>query len=294
VISAVIPTYRGRLRLERNLPSVVASLEQASEPWEIVVVDDGGGGLGSLPRGARIVALPENRGYGPAVNAGARAARGDDLLVLNDDVRLEPATVSRLRASLAAAPRVFAVVPAIRSNLARCGDEGGKAPSWEAGMIEVLEAPADATHPTLYPVGCCFLCPREAFLSLGGYDDVYAPFLWEDVDLGYRAWRRGLATLHVPEAVCHHEGSATLSTERTLDERERMSFRNRVLFHLRNLRDPGLRAENLGAWAAHSLFDGREQRRRGLEEAMARFEGWGRRDDRGAADASILTRSGGR
>jgi GT2 family glycosyltransferase len=293
VISAVIPTYRGRARLERNLPSVVASLERAGGPWEIVVVDDGGGGLGPLPPGARLVTLARNRGYGPAVNAGARAAKGELLLVLNDDLRLESATVSRL---LACFPdrRLFAVVPAIRSSLALCGDEGGKAAAWEAGMIEVREAPAEATHPTLYPVGCCFLCPRELFLALGGYDDVYAPFLWEDVDLGYRAWRRGLATLHVPEAVCHHEGSATLSTERTLDERERMSFRNRVLFHLRNLEDPGLRAENLGAWAAHALFDGRAQRLKGLEEAMARFDRCGRREDRGASDARILARSGGR
>jgi GT2 family glycosyltransferase len=293
VISAVIPTYRGRARLERNLPSVVASLEHAGEPWEIVVVDDGGGGLGPLPPGARLVALPENRGYGPAVNAGARAARGEFLLILNDDVRLEAATVSRLRAVLAA-PRLFAVVPAIRSHLALCGDEGGKVAAWEAGMIEVREAPADAAHPTFYPVGCCFLCPREAFHALGGYDDVYAPFLWEDVDLGYRAWRQGLQTLHVPEAVCHHEGSATLSTERTLEERERMSFRNRVLFHLRNLNDPARRAENLGALAAHALFDGREQRLEGLDEAMDRFVRYGRRADRGASDARILERSSGR
>jgi GT2 family glycosyltransferase len=293
VISAVIPTYRGRARLERNLPSVVASLERTGEPWEIVVVDDGGGGLGPLPTGARLVALPENVGYGPAVNAGARAATGEYLLILNDDLRLEAATVSRLRACFPA-EELFAVVPAIRSGLARCGDEGGKAAAWEAGMIEVREAPAAATHPTLYPVGCCFLCPREAYLALGGYDDVYAPFLWEDVDLGYRAWRRGLATLHVPEAVCHHEGSATLSTERTLEERERMSFRNRALFHLRNLSDPDRRAENLGAWAAHALFDGREQRVRGLAEALARFERCGRREDRGASDAQILERSGGR
>ena len=293
MISAVIPTYRGRVRLERNLPSVIASLEQAGEPWEIVVVDDGGGALSTLPRGARLVTLPSNQGYGPAVNAGSRAAVGEYLLVLNDDVMLEVGTATLLRACFPAS-RLFAVVPAIRSSLARCGDEGGKVGAWESGMIEVREAPATAAHPTLYPVGCCFLCRRADFLALDGYDDVYAPFLWEDVDLGYRAWRRGLATLHVPTAVCHHEGSATLSTERTLDERERMSFRNRALFHLRNLREPGRRAENLGAFAAHALFDGREQRTRGLAEAMELLALGGPREDGGLSDAEILERSGGR
>ena len=67
MISAVVPTCRGLARLERNLGTVAASLEASGEPWEIVVVDDGGGGLEALDTPARVLALPENRGYGPAV-----------------------------------------------------------------------------------------------------------------------------------------------------------------------------------------------------------------------------------
>jgi GT2 family glycosyltransferase len=292
VISAVVPTCGGRARLERNLGSVAASLEAAAEGWEIVVVDDGGA-LGDLPGPARVVALPENRGYGPAVNAGAAAARGDYLLVLNDDVRLEPATVAALRAPFPD-PTLFATVPSIRSPLAACGDEGGKGGRFEAGLLEIREVTAAETHPTLYPVGCCFLCPRAAFLDLEGYDDAFAPFFWEDVDLGYRAWSRGLRTLHVPEAACDHEGSATLKERRTLEERERVSFRNRVLFHLKNLRDPERRAASLGAWAAFALFETRAERLQGLAEAFARDAALPRRRPRGPSDAAILERVGAR
>jgi GT2 family glycosyltransferase len=289
VISAVVPTFRGRARLERNLGSVAASLEAAGGAWEIVVVDDGGGGLEGLDPRARVLTLPENRGYGPAVNAGASAARGDYLLVLNDDVRLEPGTVAALRGRFPD-PTLFAAVPRIRSPLAACGDEGGKAGEFEAGLLEIREVHADALHPTLYPVGCCFLCPRAAFLDLEGYDDAFAPFFWEDVDLGYRAWARGLRTVHVPEAVCDHEGSATLKERRTLDERERISFRNRVLFHLRNLRDPQRRAGSLGAWAAFALFETRPERLEGLAEAFALDAAARRRRGRGPSDAAILDR----
>lgn len=289
MISAVIPTYRGAERLRRNLPSVIESLEACGEAWEIVVVDDGGGGIGPLPEGARVVALEENAGYGPAVNAGARSAKGRYLLVLNDDVRLEEDTVRILRGFLPAAT-LFAVVPRIRSPLAACGDEGGKAGAFEGGLVEIVESPAQETHPTLYPVGCCFLCARDAFLALDGYDALYAPFLWEDVDLGYRAWRRDLRVLHVPDAVCHHEGSATLSTERTLEERDRIGFRNRVLFHLRNLQEPELRTRSYGALAAYALFETNRARLDGLAQALDLFSECGPRSDDGHSDTEILER----
>jgi GT2 family glycosyltransferase len=268
VISAIVPTFRGQARLERNLGSVVAALAATGRRWEIVIVDDGGGGIRWDAPGVRLCTLPANRGYGPAVNEGVREAQGEYLLVLNDDVRLEPECVVRLLGCFPD-PSLFAAVPAIRSPLSRCGDEGGKAGEWTAGLIEIQETVSVAAHPTLFAVGCCFVCPRPAWRDLGGYDPVYAPFLWEDVDLSFRAWRSGLRVLHVPQAVCHHEGSATLREQRTLPERDRIHFRNRVLFHLRNLRDPGKRAEVFGALAAFALFDAYAPRLDGLQEALA-------------------------
>lgn len=287
MISAVVPTYRGGARLARHLPSVLASLAQAGEPFELIVVDDGGG-LGEAPAGARLLTLALNRGYGPAVNAGVQAARGERLLILNDDVELEPDTVRILARNLQGP--VFAVVPRIVSSLAACGDEGGKTARFAAGMLEILEAPAAATQPTLYPVGCCVLCVRATFLELGGYDEGYAPFFWEDVELGYRAWRRGLRVLHVPSARCRHEGSATLRETHDAPGREGLFFRNRVLFQLRNLQDPSRRLACLGALAAVALLDDREPRRRGLTEALERFSAQAAPALAGLSDGEILER----
>jgi GT2 family glycosyltransferase len=288
VITAVVPTRAAEERLARYLPTVRASLEASGEAWEILVVDDGGG-LASVPEGIACLPLRPGRGYGPAVNAGAQAARGELLLVLNDDVALEPSTVRLLREALLADESVFAVAPRIVSPLARCGDEGGKAARVSAGLVEIEEAPSDEPHPTFYPVGCCYLCRRAVFLELGAYDDVYAPYFWEDVDLGYRAWRAGLASLHEPRAVCHHQGSATIG-ERPMAERLRTWHRNSALFHLRNLQDPELRAGSLGGWAAYALFDGRTEVTEGLGEALDRFARVGRRPGAGLSDEEILAR----
>ncbi len=287
MISAVIPTRGGDARLARNLPSVIRALAKSGDRWEVVVVDDGQE-LQTAPADARVVSLPVSRGYGPAVNAGTAAALGDLLLVLNDDVRLEETTVRRLRDALPA-DGVFAVAPRIVSPLAQCGDEGGKTATFSSGLLEIAEAPASETHPTLYPVGCCYLCRKATFLDLGGYDDLYAPFYWEDVDLGYRAWRRGLASLHVPGAVCHHEGSATIG-ERSMDERLKVWHRNWALFHLRNIQDRRQRAANLGAWAAYALFEDRRAVLEGLAEATKGFVPVGRNAPDGLSDEEILTR----
>jgi GT2 family glycosyltransferase len=292
MISALVPTRGAAHRLRQYLPSIRASLEASGDTWEVIVVDDGAT-LVSAGDGVRLVSVPQSRGYGPAVNAGAAAAAGDLLLVLNDDVRLEEPTVRLMRDALLSRAGVFAVAPTIRSPLARCGDEGGKSAVLRAGLIEIEEAPSTEAHPTLYPVGCCYLCRRGAFQDLGGYDDLYAPFFWEDVDLGYRAWRRGLASWHVPAAVCHHEGSATIG-QYPMAERLAAWHRSWALFHLRNVQDRKLRAASLGAWAAYALFDGRSAVTEGLTQALRRFAGAGRRGAEGLSDEEILARSGPR
>jgi GT2 family glycosyltransferase len=288
MISVVIPTYGGSERLDRNLPSVVRALHGGDRDWEILVVEDGGEPLPPQPQGVRVLRLPRNRGYGPAVNAGATQARGELLLVLNDDVRLHEDALVILERHLES--DVMATVPAIRSPLAACGDEGGKRGRVQAGLIEIMEAPSKSIQPTLYPVGCCFLCRRDIFQSFGGYDERYAPFFWEDVDLGYRAWRSGLRSLHVPAAVCWHEGSATLAQEYEMAERARMFDRNRILFHLLNTQAP-LRQSCLGALLARALFEDAASSRTALSEALDVFSAAPRTPQPGSSDATILQRA---
>jgi GT2 family glycosyltransferase len=285
LISAVVPTCGASERLTQCLASVRASLAASGNAWELIVVDDGGAAR-DAPEGARLLSLPERSGYGPAVNAGVEAARGDRLLILNDDVRLEESTI-RLLCQALRDDNCFAVVPRVLSGLARGGDEAGKLGVWRAGLIEIEETASAPARATLSPVGCCYLCRRAAYVALGGYDSVFAPFLWEDVDLGYRAWRRGLATRTVPEAICHHEGSATIG-ERPMRERLEAWFRSQALFHLRNVQDPLRRAGVFGALAAIALFDGREAVRAGLAGALARFGAAGHRPVTGLADDAIL------
>jgi hypothetical protein len=51
---------------------------------------------------------------------------------------------------------------------------------------------------------------RSAFLALGGFDSAFAPFYWEDADLGYRAWKRGYRILYDATRALRHDHQGTI------------------------------------------------------------------------------------
>lgn len=87
-ISVVIPAYDEEPAIEATLEEVRRALLRTGAVWEILVVDDG-----STDRtaelaekaGARVLSLPENRGYGAALKAGIRAARYDRIVIIDAD-----------------------------------------------------------------------------------------------------------------------------------------------------------------------------------------------------------------
>src|SRR5690349_19763362 len=89
-VSVVIPNWNGRDLLEKYLPSVIAA-----KPDEIIVVDNGSTDSSTellrehFPQ-VRVIALPENLGFGGGSNAGFRAATHDIVVLLNSDMRVDP------------------------------------------------------------------------------------------------------------------------------------------------------------------------------------------------------------
>ena len=81
------------------------SLGRAGGTFETIVVDNGTGAA-ELERaattldGASVLRLDENAGYSRAVNAAARRAQGDALLLLNDDSVVEPGYVEQIAGAL--------------------------------------------------------------------------------------------------------------------------------------------------------------------------------------------------
>ena len=98
-LSVLLPVYNGAATIGPALDSLVAQ-DYPADRYEVIVVNDG-----STDDTARVVAerqnlryveLPHNMGVSPALNAGLDAARGEILVIFNDDCLAAPDYLSQL------------------------------------------------------------------------------------------------------------------------------------------------------------------------------------------------------
>lgn len=248
-ISVVIPTYNGEKLLRDNLPSIIAALEEWGGEYELVVVDDCSSDgsrvfLDSLPQ-VRVHVNRTNMGFAKSCNAGMLAARYPVCLCINNDVKATTGFIAPLLHHFRDRS-VFAVTPNIL--VEREGrNQGIVTALYGKGFIKGSFAAIDeisGERENLYAVGACVAYDMGKFRALGGFNEIYTPYLFEDVDISYRAWKRGWRSLYEPGATVYHYSSASIGRTRKRHKR-RIYFRNRFLFHWINLTDPAFIVRNV-------------------------------------------------
>ncbi|MGB9620140.1 MAG: glycosyltransferase family 2 protein [Armatimonadota bacterium] len=235
---AVVPNWNGRPLLERHLPSILSAL-----PHEKLIVVDNGSTDDSVEllkntfADVEVIARAENGGFSVAVNEGIRRAGSCDLLiVLNNDVEVAPGFLDSIL-PLFEDEDVFAVSPRILLPARHGLDEGPTTGFWHHGMFYTGQRQqVQEVTPILYATGCAAVYRRSMLDELGGFDEVYSPFYWEDADLGYRAWKRGWKTLYQPASEVIHQHAASISKMDPVFT-GRIKARNGLFFIWRNIED---------------------------------------------------------
>ena len=92
---------------------------------------------------------------------------------------------------------------------------------------------------SLYACAGGMALAKDKFLKLGGFDEDYEVY-WEDLDLCYRAWRRGWRTIYEPKAVVYHRFHGTNLSKYKQSGIDCLSGENYTLFVLKNILDRGL------------------------------------------------------
>ncbi len=233
-LSVVIVAWNSREELARTLPALLAELGNADEL--IVVDNDSGDGtpeaVASLAPAARIVRMGRNAGFAAGCNAGAAAAGGDLLVVLNPDAAPLPGFGEAIRRPWVEG-RGWAAWQALVADEGATRINSAGNPVHFTGIVwagghgrPIAEAPPAGEVPALS--GACLAVPRTTWAEAGGFPERF--FLYhEDVDLSLRLRLRGGALGIEPAAIVDHdyEFGARAHKWRWL-ERNRWAFLIRV------------------------------------------------------------------
>lgn len=249
-VSIIIPNFNGAHLLEKNLPNILKEANEMNRPFEIIVVDDDSsdGSIEFLTQKfpeIQIISTGRNLGFGMAVNAGVFFSKGDIILIINNDVWIKEGFFKPLLRHFGE-DGLFSVVPTILSN-----NENEAIVSCEFwyglfGIKRLGNRHYDQdTMELLYPSGTVAAYDKKKFLELEGFDDIYAPFYWEDVDLGYRAWKMGWRTIYEPESIAYHEHRATIRKFYTDHFIRIIEQRNAIIFVWKNIDEPCLLFEHV-------------------------------------------------
>jgi GT2 family glycosyltransferase/glycosyltransferase involved in cell wall biosynthesis len=218
--SIVIPVYN-------QFPHTLACLRAlAAHPpetaFEVIVVDDGSSDdtVAALPQvaGIHYHRRAVNGGFIAACNDGARRARGEVLVFLNNDTIPQPGWLDALLATFAAHPDAGAVGAQLLYPDGRLQEAGGvvfrDGSAWNYGRFA---SPQDPRYGYLreadYVSGAALAVPRQLFEDLGGFAERYAPAYYEDTDLAFAVRAAGRRVLYQAAARVVHDEGATSGTD---------------------------------------------------------------------------------
>lgn len=263
-ISVVIPNYNGESIIEKSLTSVLSALAKYHHgEKELIVVDDASKDtsvekiktfLASHEDKTVKVIFMENKknlGFAPTVNKGVKKATGEILILLNTDVVPENNFLQPLLSHFLD-EKVFAVGCLERSIEGETVHLYGRGlGQWQDGFL--VHRAGDVNKKNTLWVSCGSGAFRKSIWDeLGGLNEVYAPFYWEDIDLSYRALKCGYTILFESKSVVthRHEEGAIKKTQKSSYIRS-IVVRNQFLFVWNNLTDSILVTNHVVALPLH-------------------------------------------
>ncbi len=235
-ISIIIPTLLADNTLKKSIQSAV-KLNYPKNKITLIIVDNGSKKdfskiFKNIFPGIKILKNKTNLGFAKAVNQAITKFPRDYFFITNDDVIFEKKSLLKL------------------VNFAQARDEvgicGGKqlntkthkflASGRNLNMFTSRQTDLkNALKPT--PVnhidGCTMLIKKNVIKSVGLFDDKFFPAYFEDIDLCFRAKKKGFQIYYIPQAIFYHHHAYTTSR---FPQKEvyYMVFKNRLRFFIKH------------------------------------------------------------
>jgi len=240
-ISLIVTNWNGLSFIKKNLETVIKNSPEASE---LIFIDDGSQDdsvayVSELQKKYPVIKILKNstnQGFVKSSNRAVAAATGELVVLLNNDIYPHP---KYIKSTL----KHFNDLQVLGVGFSELGHENYGRIFWQNGYLQIKEGFTNSTHISAWLSGGSSIIRRDYFLKLGGFDQVYEPFYFEDLDFGLRAWRSGYKLLWEPKSVVehHHESTTSRFPRKFLVY---VKERNHLISVLRNITDPKLLFEN--------------------------------------------------
>ncbi len=233
-LSIIIPTTSPE-RLRVAIASIAAD-SGSGVAFETIVVANGAdqaltSALETVSTGVRVIRSPVQLGVAGGYNLGRRSARGDLIVLMHDDVEVEPGWLQAWIDATDAHPeagvfgsKVLFPDGSLRGAGNILWQDGRTSPPWrgEAPGADAFDTP----RPVDYTASCSALVRASTWDAIGGLDEEFYPAYYIDVDLAMSARRHGWSVLYWPTSRIRHHAHGGGGRRR----REFVSERNRERF----------------------------------------------------------------
>lgn len=209
LVSIIIVNYNGKTHLEKCLSSITTS---SYKKYEVILVDNNSSdsSVEFVQKNysfVNVIKLDKNYGFAEPNNIGAKSAKGEFFLFLNNDTMTTPDFITEL----VKAAKDDSEIGIFQSLLLKPDgtiDSSGDFIDMYGRAYSSKEN-TTAIRPILSARGASMMIRKDVFWDLGGFDKNYF-VSFEDVDLGLRAWICGYSVVLVPKSVVYHLGGQTI------------------------------------------------------------------------------------
>lgn len=259
-VCLAVLNYNGKHHLEFLLPSLEAACAQSPCPAVPLVLDnlspqDDATWVKNRFPGVQCISAPSND-FLFSYNWLLKQLPHDIVVLLNNDLRVSPDFLAPLLRHLesddvfAASSRSFDWEGThITSGPARL--------TYQNGFYDwAFDTTRQETSHTLFCSGGFMAVDRLKFLELEGFNRLFHPAYCEDLDLCFRAWRRGWRCIYEPASTVWHREQGSWS-ESTAAKPNLLNLRNSLLFQWSSLpmeKDKTKRYKSLAKLFLHGIY----------------------------------------
>jgi len=217
MISVIIPNWNGKQFLAECMDSLK---EQTFHDFETILVDNGStdGSAEFVEEGygefIRVIRNKRNLGFTGGNNVGIQAARGEYIVLLNNDTWAPPNWLDELVKATHLSPPIGMWASKVYSYYKRSQIEAvGELIYWDGlsrsrGQYEQERGQYEEMEEIFFPPGCGGMYRKVVFEEIGLFDEDFFAY-GDDAEIGIRARLAGWKCVYVPKAVLYHKNSGT-------------------------------------------------------------------------------------